>query len=283
MPTGLFAIVFGVLVVGLSGAAWGQGAAPSTDGQGRYAACVAAASRTPETALDEALAWRDTGGGLPAEHCAALAQVALHRYQDAAERLDGLVAGIASGRYLPPGSAVNVEDMRLDLLTQAGNAWLLAGKADAAYRDLAEALADTAPAAPRYVELLIDRARALAAMREYAAALDDLNRAARQAPDRADIFAFRAAAWRALGKDDQAMKDAETALLLDPDNPAALLERGNLRRIAGDADGARADWRRILDLAPDTPAAESARANIQRLEVGDGDPAPGAKPDKSVK
>src|SRR5262249_33274948 len=81
-----------------------------------YKACVAKISAHPDDALESALYWRDHGGGLAAEHCAALAELALNQPGQAALRLD------AMAKSPDAGSLAN----RAELLDQAGNAWLLA-------------------------------------------------------------------------------------------------------------------------------------------------------------
>ncbi len=57
------------------------------------------------------------GGGAAALHCEALALTALHRYGDAAVKLDQAAIIAPSGQ----------RDLRIALYDQAGNAWLLAG------------------------------------------------------------------------------------------------------------------------------------------------------------
>src|SRR5262249_25716774 len=53
-----------------------------------YERCMAEARQNPSAAWDEALAWHDTGGGHPAEHCAAVALIGLKQYAEAARRLE---------------------------------------------------------------------------------------------------------------------------------------------------------------------------------------------------
>ena len=228
----------------------------------RYEACVNKSGRAPRHALEEALEWRDRGGGVAAHHCAALALVELRRYSEAATRLEDIAHEIAGGGAVGLSPAMHAE-----ILTQAGNAWLLAGEAGRAYPAFSDALGEVEAYSRQEAELRIDRARALAGTGDYEGAVDDLTRAAQIAPLNAEVFVYRASARRALDLLDLARRDVETALNINPDNVHALLERGNLLRVAGDDDGARADWSKILAAAPGTPVADVARANIRRLEL----------------
>src|ERR1700748_712952 len=82
-----------------------------------YRSCVSASNLDPAAALTDAEAWAKTGGGVPAEHCAALALVNLKRYPEAGTRLDKIAGG---------PDKLDAE-FRVALFDQAGNAWLLAG------------------------------------------------------------------------------------------------------------------------------------------------------------
>ncbi len=233
----------------------------------RYEACVNKSGRAPRRALEEALEWRDRGGGVAAHHCAALALVELRRYGEAATRLEDIAREIAGGGPRNGGAVGFGPAMHAAILAQAGNAWLLAGEAGKAYPAFSDALDEVEAYSRQEVELRVDRARALAGTGDYEGAVDDLTRAAQIAPLNADVFVYRASARRALDLLDLARRDVETALDIDPGNVHALLERGNLLRVTGDDDGARADWSKILAAAPGTPVADVARANIRRLEL----------------
>ena len=222
----------------------------------RYAQGRENAGTFPKDAFSDALAWRDMGGGPAAEHCAASALITLELYDDAAGRLEDLAQRIKENPAF-----------RARILGQAGQAWLLAGKAARA-----EAVASAALSlAPGRAELMVDRAQARAALGDYRAALGDLDAALGRLPPagpaRADALVFRAAAKRFLGDDAGAMADAEAALGLDADHPDGLLERGILKRLKQDHAGARRDWLRVLETAPASEAARAARANLEKMDV----------------
>jgi tetratricopeptide (TPR) repeat protein len=218
-----------------------------------YARCMDEARQNPSAAWDDALAWRDTGGGHPAEHCAAVALIGLKQYDEAGKRLEKLADEMFKA---PP-------DLRAEVLDQAAQARLLGGHPVRAIEISTMALAIT----PDDPDLMIDRAEAYAASGKYQEALADLDKAIAHDAHRVDALVFRAAAHRALQQLDPALRDAEAAVRASPDNPDALLERGNIRRLKGDAAGARKDWLRIAQIAPDSPAAQAAKANIEQLDV----------------
>ena len=66
----------------------------SSSGSARYQACMAKAQQYPKDAFEDAIQWRDRGGGGAAEHCAASALVTLGLYKDAAARLESLAQRI---------------------------------------------------------------------------------------------------------------------------------------------------------------------------------------------
>jgi tetratricopeptide (TPR) repeat protein len=219
-----------------------------------YEICVRSIDLNPGDTFEEALIWRDRGGGLPAERCAALALIALRQPGEAAVRLEALSRRPGAGS-LPD---------RAQLLVQSGNAWLLAGQPQLAEDTFSAALKLT----PRDVEIWIDRARARAARNNYPDAEADLNNALAIDRDNAQALVLRAAARQKLRNNPGYRADIAAALAASPRYPEALVERGSIRAAEGNLQGARADWIEVLTAVPKSPAAEVARARIQALETG---------------
>jgi len=220
-----------------------------------YPACVRAIDVNPENAFELALTWRDRGGGLPAERCAALALIALDEPGEAATRLDALARRSNAGS-LPE---------RASLLVQSGNAWLLAGEPQTAESAFSAALKLT----PRDPETWVDRARARAALQNWTDAEADLSNALSFDKSKPETYVLRAAARQVLGNKAGYRADITAALAIDPNFPEALVERGSIRAEDGNLAGARADWVQVLVRAPDGPAGDAARLRIQALEVHD--------------
>jgi len=243
--------VIGLLLMAVSGPAVAQDKAP-VDHEQEYNACMTLTKTKPAEALASARAWEAHGGSQAARHCAAVAMIGLGRFDEAAASLDALA------QDLDPAEV----DLRVGVLGQAGQAWLLAADAEHAVAAQTAALA----LAPKNVELLIDRGISLVTLTRYWEALDDFNAALDLAPDRPDILIYRASAYRFLDSLDLARDDVDRALSLDPKNPDGLLERGILHRIAGEPEAARADWQQVVGLGAGTPAADIARDNLARLD-----------------
>ena len=108
------------LAVGAAVALWAGLAAAADDPppSARYEACLALIEKAPKEAFEDAIQWRDEGGGGAAEHCAASALVALGLFEDAAARLESLAQRIKEGPAF-----------KAQILGQAGQAWLLADNA----------------------------------------------------------------------------------------------------------------------------------------------------------
>ncbi len=226
-------------------------AAPSAQ---QYEQCLALARSEPQRAYDQAVTWHQFGGGgFPAEHCVAVALIAMKRYPEAANKLETLAGAMMQGDPALRGGA----------LEQAGNAWLLASQAKEAKADFDAALVYK----PNDPDILIDRAEASALGGKFFDAVDDLNRALEIAPNRADALIYRASAYRQLDSLDLALDDVAHALAIAPDAIPGLLERGNIRRLKGDRAGAQADWQRIEQLAPGSAEAVAAKNNLARLEA----------------
>ncbi len=226
---------------------------PPSDEQ-RYEACMTMARRDANTAFDQALTWQDQGGGAPARHCAAVALVALKQYKQGAERLEQLAQELKNPEQ---------ELLRVGLLAQAGQAWLLLG-------DTARANAVQSAAlklVPQDPELWIDRGQTLATAKNYKEAVADFDQAIKLDPERADAFLFRASARRFLENFAGARQDVDRALKLRPTDPDALVERGIIKRLTGDDAGAREDWLAVIKAHPDSPAALAAQSNLEKMDV----------------
>ena len=215
-----------------------------------YRRCMAESSATPGAALADAENWVRAGGGVPAEHCAALALFNLKRYAEAGTRLDKIAGGPAK---------LDVE-FRVALFNQAGNAWLVAGDGARAVQSFSGALALSANDADLYADL----ARAQAMRRNWHEVDLDLNAALQLSPRRPDLLVLRASARRALKRYEDAKIDIEAALKIKPGDGSALVERGLLRRQLGDIGGARRDFQAAQKAGPGAIAAE-AKANLEEI------------------
>jgi len=223
----------------------------------QYRACLGKTETNADAAYDDALVWRDRGGGVPAQHCAAVALVRLGKYAEAATRLAAL-AETPGGRAMAPA-----------LLGQAGNAWLLGEFPSNALSVLNAALSagpqNLAPS--EEADLRIDRGRVLAALERWSESENDLSKALSLDPERSPAYVFRATARRMQNKLDLALEDLQLALALDPKDTAALLERGIVYRLQEKPGPARADWLAVIAGEPEGAAADAARRNLEKLDV----------------
>ena len=226
--------------------------AQAADPGERYNACMNLARLDAQKGVEEAIAWRKSGGAAAADHCLATALVARGDDAEGAQLLQELA------------SEDGAPATRAKLYGQAGRAWLSAGDDRKAWSALTDGLALD----PESTDLLVDRAIANADLGLSFEAIDDLNRAIDLAPGRVDALVMRASAWRKLGSLDLAEDDANRALAAAPQNVDALLERGNLNHLRGRAAKAREDWLAVMRLDPEGPSGESARKNLQKMDAG---------------
>jgi tetratricopeptide (TPR) repeat protein len=239
--------------------------AQATDQDEHYRDCVQLSQRAPDKAYDDAVAWQKEGGGGGARHCAALALVGMGRYEEAATVLQQLAEDVETSETASPLAVSSSDALRADLLSQSGNAWLMAKQYVPARDVLTKALTHVAAQSPVARDIHIDRARAYAGSGDFGQALNDLDTAAEIDPARAEIYVYRASALRQTHQIDLADKDIETAIKLDPDDAAALLERGYIRQIQKNYAGARADWKRVADMQSGSALGEQAEKNLATL------------------
>lgn len=178
-------------------------------------ACVEKIGTAPEEAYEDGLAWSFAGNRPGARQCTALALIALGNVEEGAVRLENLSMSSDGGTM----------EQRAVYLSQAGNAWLQIGAAEAAAVSFTEALR----LAPGENDLLLDRASAYMVIDKWDEAMADLNAVIANSPG--DAIAHQMRAEIHLSKDalDLAMKDVETSMASDPKNIDTLLVRGRVR------------------------------------------------------
>jgi tetratricopeptide (TPR) repeat protein len=233
-------------------------ATPDTDAA-RYQRCLMQIHDNAQAAMEAALSWIGDGGGAPAKHCLSLALLAMGNVSDAARGLESLATG--RGDY--------GNDLRAEMLDQAGNAWLIDENAASAISDFSAAI-DLATRAklslPTRAQFLTDRARAHLLGGDKKSALADLNMAIALQPT-AMSLTLRARLERRAHDRSRAARDLVVALSLDPTYPDAFLERGRLRLDEGSIDAARRDFLQASLLAKKGPIAEAAQNEIASIDV----------------
>jgi tetratricopeptide (TPR) repeat protein len=227
--------------------AWAQ----QIDPRREYASCMAEARSNPKDGFDHATHWLGLGGGDAARHCQGAALIGMGQHEEGARRIEALAQDMRAESVF-----------RAELLAQAAQGWMLAGKPDKAEATLNAAI----KLAPEDVELYIDRAQALAQRGDLEGAVADLNLVLKRDPLKSDAYVFRASAYRQLGKTDLASADLVTALQINPLHVEAFLERGMLNRLAGNTAAARRDWLTVIERAPNSPAAATASQNLGQMD-----------------
>ena len=220
--------------------------------------CLALTSHEPSTALSMAHRWRQQGSEMYpyATACESMIEFYAGRFTDAALGLK------ASAPFL---SLLGTEKAIWVYATICWS-WLRADRPDRAEEACTEAL----HFAPHDVDLLIDRAFSYVGQEKYQQALADLTHAIQYAANFWKVYQYRASVHSHLRQFEAALHDINTALDLKPEDPDALLQRGLIWIGLGKLDQAQRDWHQIIALVPDTPIAQTARRYLQTiLELND--------------
>lgn len=232
-------------------------AAAPTPLDARYKGCLDLATSNPQAAESEAERFRLAGGGARARQCLGLAYAQQERWRDA--------AGVFEAAAREADAAKDTLGARY--WAQAGNAWLAANEPVKAYAALNAALAGPALTGQDKGEALLDRARALVAAGQAAAARADLDAALENAPKDPLAWLLSATLARRMKDLPRAQGDIAEALSLASDDASVQLEAGNIAALAGDADAAKAAWQRAVKLAPASPAGQQARAALGQFDA----------------
>ncbi|MGV6801006.1 MAG: hypothetical protein ACWA5L_03705 [bacterium] len=182
-----------------------------------YKACIDAVEANPVEGRKKALRWLSYGGGAPAKHCAAIADIANNLPKLAGSRL----------RVLGAKEAKRDPLIAAKLYTQAADAFLTAQLDKHALEMIDKAY----ELAPNSLELHIVAARVYAGTGRWGLAKRALTKAEAIAPLDSPSLVLRGRANQALTDYDAAAADVRSALNLNPDNIDALLLRGELVQI----------------------------------------------------
>jgi len=180
----------------------------------RYAECLDLIGENPETAYEEALAWRYQMGGWPAEHCAALSLVAKGEIAAGARRLRANAEGAVTATPMD----------RAIMLGQAGDAFIQAGD----YRQAAAAFSRGLDFAPDDPGLHLGHAEALYADGYYERAEAAASAGIEVIGGHVRLLGLRAASRLELGDLDAAEADLTAARTAAPDDIDLLLLRGRI-------------------------------------------------------
>ena len=180
----------------------------------RYKACLERIFDDQEMALEEAMIWRDQGGGRRARHCEAMALFALGHEDEAAYRLDELASGADGGS----------REMRRNFRSEAANFWLAAANPEKAHMSATAGLEYD----DEFSDLRIARARADVMQGEYEEAEAELSFVIFQNPQHAEALRYRADARLRQDRLVAAKDDIETSLEADPTSVETALLRGHI-------------------------------------------------------
>ena len=181
----------------------------------KHEACLERIAVDADLAYEEAMIWRDDGGGRRAKHCVAMSLFALGHTEEAAHRLDTLAQA-------PDGGT---EEMRISFYAEAANFWLMAENPKKAYESATAGL----DMDKKDLALRIARARAYALFERYDYAEVDLTSVLTLEPGHAEAHRFRANARLEQGNLEGALEDIEKSLHANPNSMETALLRGRIR------------------------------------------------------
>lgn len=221
-----------------------------------FQACLDQAIESPDAGVTFAEKWRIDGGSFYARHCMGFALARAERWGPAIVAFEQAAEEAERSGEMAQGAR---------LWAQAGNAALASGDATKAREDFDAALARGLPDGLEKGEVHLDRARALVALNDPAAARGSLDIALTQAPQDPLAWLLSATLARRSGEMTLAQAHIARAVQLSPDDASVALEEGNIAILTGHDDVARSAWQRAVKLAPASGAGKAAADNLSRL------------------
>ncbi|PQA86516.1 tetratricopeptide repeat protein [Hyphococcus luteus] len=182
----------------------------------RYVDCVEFLKADLELGRIAAQQWVDEGGGAPARHCLAIADLEAGFPKLAALRLEEIAQRKDAGD----------DYVRARLYSQAAEAWLEAEETGHAEAALEKALA----LVPDSAELHLTAGKVYAAQERWQDAIEAITAAEEGGFASAETYVIRGRARYVLGAYERAADDVVAALSIDPVNVDALVLRGDLAR-----------------------------------------------------
>lgn len=222
----------------------------------RYDRCIALAQSDPAAAQADAGRWRIAGGRYLAQQCSGIAHATAGNWASAA-------AAFTDAAH---AAEIAKDDVASGYWAQAGNAWLAAGEPAKARAALDAALATPALTGLQRGEAQLDRARALVAADDLAAARGDIDTALTNAADDPLAWLLSATLARRVKDLPRARHDIAEALKRSPDDASVQLEAGNIAAMGGNEAAARAAWGQAARIAPTTPVGRSAVAALRQFD-----------------
>lgn len=188
-------------------------------GGSRFEQCVAQIQADPAHAYEEGMAWAAETHTLGGYRCAAMALVAENRAEEGARRLESLAVSVNPDQ----------PELRAELLSQAGNAWLLAHEPAQARSAFTRAITTVQSNPQNLPDLLIDRATAYALERDYRHAEEDLSHSLDIRANDPLALRLRATARMHQSAFELAEADALAATRIEPGNVDNYLVLGHVR------------------------------------------------------
>lgn len=188
----------------------------SAEASDRYLDCLLLIEEDIETGRRAAQLWAAEGGGVSAQHCLAMADIAAGFAKLGAARLETIAERDDAGEGPARGR----------LYAQAAEAWLEAGEMEFAEAALAAAFEH----APGSGELHLTDANIRIAREDWHGAIAAIHAAEKAGVVSADGFVDRGRARLAIGDTEGAAVDVVNALSIEPTNIDALTLRGDVQR-----------------------------------------------------
>lgn len=243
--------------------AYGQGFSEIAQAN-KYKECLMQVEADSNAALLAARKWFIEGGGVPAQHCEALALSEQERYQEAASLFELGASNLNSGAA-GEFAIQNKDLLSVQLNYLAGVAWRAAGEFDKAYNIFTAAIISLEKGAALSYDIFIDRGLTQFLKNDHLSAIEDYSRALEINERKIDAFLYRAEAYRKLSEHIKARLDLNEALNLEPFQPDLLFESGINYRMQSKDEQARAEWEKLLENYPATLWEQLAKDNIKLL------------------
>lgn len=216
----------------------------------RHKACLERIAIDADVAYEEAMIWRNQGGGRRARHCQAMALFALGHDSEAANRLDDLTDSRDGGSNA----------MRLNFRAEAANFWLAAQEPEKALESVEAGLDYD----NKNADLHIARARAHVMLGDLDAAEDALSVLLLAHTDHPEALRYRADVRLRQDRFVAAKMDIDASLLADPTSVETALLRGHINEAI-----------RLSDLEPEPADAVQDQPELKtEPELAEPDTAP---------